>query len=257
MDAMILAAGVGSRLGELTREQPKALVQVGGVPVLEHVARRLIGAGADRLIINVHHFAEQIIGFVQERNGFGVAVQFSHEAEVPLETGGGLLQATPLFRRDAPFFLHNVDVLSDLDLNRLYARHSELRALATLAVQQRESTRYLLFDDHGLCGRLDRRRVGTAELHATANDVRPYAFAGVHVISPQLLERIRERGRFSIIDVYLRLAGEGERIAAFDIGRARWLEIGTPERLAEARRHYEGGPGTKGQAPSAKGQIDR
>lgn len=239
MDAMILAAGVGSRLGAITRDRPKALVQVGGMPVLEHVARRLIAGGADRLIINVHHFAADIIRFVQERDGFGVAVHFSHEAEVPLETGGGLLQATPLFRRDAPFFLHNVDVLTDLELGRLYARHQESEALATLAVQQRESSRYLLFDERGLCGRLDRRRVGEAELHASAEAVHPFAFAGVHVISPGLLDRITERGRFSIIDVYLRLAGEGAQIAAFDIGRARWLEIGNPERLAEARRVYE------------------
>ena len=239
MDAMILAAGVGSRLGAITRDQPKALVSVGGVTVLEHVARRLLAAGADRLIINVHHFAEQIVDFVRQHHGFGVEVQFSLEAEVPLETGGGLLQATPLFRRDAPFFMHNVDVLSHLDLTRLYARHQESGALATLAVQQRESSRYLLFDEHGLCGRLDRRRVSAAELHATAQEVRHYAFAGVHVVSPALLERIPERGRFSIIDVYLRLAGEGAHIAAFDIGRARWLEIGSPERLAEARAAYE------------------
>lgn len=239
MDAMILAAGVGSRMGAITRDQPKALVAVAGVPVLEHVARRLIGAGADRLIINLHHFAADIIRFVESRHGFGVEVRFSHEAEVPLETGGGLLQATPLFRRDAPFFLHNVDVLTDLDLPRVYARHQESHALATLAVQQRESSRYLVFDDHGLCGRLDRRRVGQAELHASAEDVRPFAFAGIHVISPALLDRITERGRFSIIDVYLRLAGEGAQIAAFDIGRAQWLEIGNPERLAQARAVYE------------------
>jgi len=239
MDAMILAAGVGSRLGEITRDLPKALVPVGGTPVLEHVARRLIAAGADRLIINVHHFAPQIIGFVEERHGFGVEVRFSLEAEVPLETGGGLLQATPLFRRAAPFFLHNVDVLTEFDLPRLYARHLESQALATLAVQQRESSRYLLFDERGLCGRLDRRRVGEAELHASADTVRPFAFAGVHVIAPALLDRITERGRFSIIEVYLRLAREGSQIAAYDIGRARWLEIGNPERLAEARRVYE------------------
>jgi NDP-sugar pyrophosphorylase family protein len=239
MDAMILAAGVGSRLGEVTRERPKALVSVGGVPAMERVARRLVAAGADRLIINVHHFAEQIVDYVREHDGFGVETRFSHETEVPLETGGGLLQATPLFRRDAPFFLHNVDVLTDLDLGRLYARHRESGALATLAVQQRESSRYLLFDQHGLCGRLDRRRVNAAELHATAQEVRHFAFAGVHVVSPELLDRITERGRFSIIDVYLRLAGEGAHIAAFDIGRARWLEIGSPERLAEARQAYE------------------
>jgi len=241
MDAMILAAGVGSRLGSITRELPKALVPVAGMPVLEHVARRLLAAGAERLIINVHHFAEQIVKFVETRHGFGVEVCFSHEVEVPLETGGGLLLATRFFRRDAPFFLHNADVLTNLDLGRLYARHRESRALATLAVQQRESSRYLLFDEHGLCGRLDRSRVGSAELHATAEDVRHFAFTGVHVVSPELLDRITERGRFSIIDVYLRLAGAGSRIAPFDIGRAHWHEIGSPERLADARAAYEQG----------------
>jgi len=239
MDAMILAAGVGTRLGSITRELPKALVPVGGVPVLEHVARRLIAAGADRLIINVHHFAEQIVQFVEAHHGFGVDIRFSHELDVPLETGGGLLLATPLFRREAPFFLHNVDVLTDLDLGRLYARHVESNALATLAVQQRESSRYLLFDDHGLCGRLDRRGVGAAELHATADTVRHFAFTGVHVVSPALLDRITERGRFSILDVYLRLVGGGARIVPFDIGRAHWYEVGSPERLAAARAAYE------------------
>src|SRR5690606_7678227 len=114
-----------TRLGELTRDVPKALVEVGGVPALEHVARRLIAAGADRLIINVHHHADRIIEFVESRDGFGVSVEFSREDERPLETGGGLLHAAPLFRRDAPFLLHNVDVLTGADLGALYAAQVE------------------------------------------------------------------------------------------------------------------------------------
>lgn len=238
MDAMILAAGVGSRLGAITAQTPKALVHVGGRPVLEHVARRLIAAGADRLIINVHHHADQIVEFVRERNGFGVEVAFSHEVEAPLETGGGLLKAAPLFRRDAPFFLHNVDVLSDIDLGALYREHIRSGAIATLAVNERETTRYLLFDEHGLCGRFDRRSGNSAEVHAGYGTVRQFAFLGVHVISPALLDRIEESGAFSIIDLYLRLAGAGERIHGYHIGRALWLEIGSPERLEQARRHF-------------------
>ena len=240
MDAMILAAGVGSRLGDLTTTLPKALVPVGGVPVLERVARRLIDAGADRLIINVHHHADQIVRFVEERDSFGIDVVFSPEPDAPLETGGGLLRAAPLFRRDAPFFLHNVDVLSDIDLRALYADHRRSGALATLAVNERETSRYLLFDDKGLCGRFDRRTGKVAEAHTPCGEVRQYAFVGVHVISPALLDRIEERGAFSIIDLYLRLVRAGALIRPYPIGSTLWLEIGSPERLAQARRHFGG-----------------
>lgn len=240
MDAMILAAGVGSRLGELTTRTPKALIEVGGVPVLERVARRLVEAGADRLIINVHHHADQVVRFVEARDGFGVEVVFSPEPAAPLETGGGLLQASPLFRRDAPFFLHNVDVLCELDLRALYQAHVRSGALATLAVSERETTRYLLFDEKGLCGRFDRRKAGAAEAHAGGEEVRQYAFAGIHVVSPELLDRIEEQGTFSIIELYLRLVREGADIQPYPIGRTPWLEIGSPERLEAARRHYGG-----------------
>ncbi|HSJ15119.1 MAG TPA: NTP transferase domain-containing protein [Longimicrobiales bacterium] len=240
MDAMILAAGVGSRLGEeITRHIPKALVPIAGRTALERVAERLIRAGADRLIINVHHHAQQIVDFVAARHGFGVEVVFSEEPDAPLETGGGLLHAAPLFRVDAPFFLHNVDVLSDLDLAQLYAQHASSPALATLAVNQRPTSRLLLFSEDGLCGRLDRRGAARAEVHAPySDDVRLVAFAGVHVISPAMLGLITERGAFSIIDAYLRLAAMGHLIAAWDIGDATWLEIGTPERLAAARQFF-------------------
>lgn len=240
MDAMILAAGAGSRLGELTATLPKALVPVGGVPVLERVARRLIAAGADRLIINVHHHARQIVDYVDSRAGFGVEVVFSAEPDAPLETGGGLLHAAPLFRRDAPFFLHNVDVLSDIDLAALYRAHVGSGALATLAVNQREASRYLLFDEAGLYGRLDRRTGVSAEVRPATGGVVQYAFAGVHVVSPAIFQLTAERGAFSIIDLYLRLAREGADIRPYPIGAALWLEIGSPARLEAARRHFGG-----------------
>ncbi|HUF49751.1 MAG TPA: sugar phosphate nucleotidyltransferase [Longimicrobiales bacterium] len=235
MDAMILAAGLGTRLGNLTRDSPKALIDIAGTPILERVAHRLIAAGADRIIINLHHHAQQIIDFVCERDSFGVAVEFSHEVAAPLETGGGLLHAAPLIRRDAPFFLHNVDVLCAADLRVMYDAHAASGVLATLAVNERPASRYLLFDDEGLCGRVDTRAGGHAELHVTAAAVRRFAFAGIHVISPGLLDRITERGAFSIVDLYLRLTREGARIGHYDIRNALWLEIGSPERLAAAR----------------------
>ncbi|MEX1184151.1 MAG: sugar phosphate nucleotidyltransferase [Gemmatimonadota bacterium] len=233
---MILAAGLGTRLGDITRVIPKALVDVAGRTALEHVAGRLIDAGADRLIINVHHHAALIVDFVESLGGFGVEVAFSHERDAPLETGGGLLHAAGLFRRDAPFLLHNVDVLCDADLHALYAAHAAKGALATLAVHARETTRYLLFDGDRLIGRHDRHSVSGAEMFAAAEEPRRLAFAGIHVISPALLDLITERGAFSIIDVYMRLTAAGHRIVGHDIGSARWLEIGNAARLDAARR---------------------
>jgi N-acetyl-alpha-D-muramate 1-phosphate uridylyltransferase len=235
MDAMILAAGLGTRLGDITQDTPKALVDVAGATPLDRIARRLVDAGADRLIINVHHHADRIMEHVRSRGGYGVDVLFSPERDAPLETGGGLLHAAPLFRLTAPFFLHNVDVLTTADLPALYAAHVASGALATLAVNQRRTSRYLLFDNGALCGRL-RLSPGETAPPADGDGRRCFAFAGVHVISPELLGRVAERGAFSIIDAYLRLATAGERIACHDISDAEWLEIGTPERLEAARR---------------------
>jgi N-acetyl-alpha-D-muramate 1-phosphate uridylyltransferase len=240
MDGMILAAGLGTRLGEITKDTPKAIVDVAGRSALERVARSLIGAGVDRLIINVHHHAESVIRHVRERDGFGVDVEFSREVDAPLETGGGLLHAAALFRRDSPFFLHNVDVLTDMDLAAMYAAHATNGAIATLAVSRRESSRSLLFDDHGLCGRVDRRGQTHAEVHARGGEPVQFAFNGIHVVSPALLDLITERGAFSILDVYMRLASSGQRIMPFDISSATWLEVGSPQRLDAARRALGG-----------------
>jgi NDP-sugar pyrophosphorylase family protein len=239
MDAMILAAGMGSRLQAVTGDTPKALVEVGGVTMLERVARRLIDAGADRLIINISHHANQIESFVQQRDGFGVEVLLSREEPAPLETGGGLKHAASLFRRNAPFFLHNADVICNLDLRDMYGTHNATRALATLAVNHRKATRYLLFDGTGLCGRYDTRRGHGAEVHTDCESITQLAFAGVHVISPAFLDMMTETGTFSIIDTYLRLAGRGEAIISYDIGAAMWMDIGTPERLEAARAWAE------------------
>jgi NDP-sugar pyrophosphorylase family protein len=234
---MILAAGLGTRLGDIGRHTPKALVTVGDLTMIERIARRLVDAGADRLIVNVHHHADAIEAFVREQDGFGVEVLFSHEPDAPLETGGGLVAAAPLFRRDGPFFLHNVDIITDADLAGLLKAHrAEPGRLATLAVQDRASSRALLFDEVGLFGRTDAKKGIELLAREPRGARRAVAFAGIHVIEPLLLDRITERGAFSILDPYLRLAADGARIAPWDIGDADWLEIGTPERLEEARR---------------------
>ncbi|MFO7894932.1 MAG: sugar phosphate nucleotidyltransferase [Longimicrobiales bacterium] len=274
MDGMILAAGLGTRLRPLTDETPKALITVGGVPMLERVARRLIDAGVDRLIINVHHHADQVMDFIEARGGFGVDIRISHERDRPLETGGGLAHAREHFREDGPFLLHNVDVISDVDLAAMMAAHvaadragrtegagAEEGAgspavggvaypgvLATLAVQRREASRLLRFDDAGLQARVD-TRAGAGEdtarpVHGEAVD---RAFAGIHVISPAIFDLLDDDGSFSIIEPYLRLAGVGHRILPYDITGSLWLEVGDPDRLEKARRFFRRSNGNEEQ----------
>jgi NDP-sugar pyrophosphorylase family protein len=233
---MLLAAGLGTRLRPLTDHTPKALVEVCGTAVLETVARRLIAAGADRLIVNVHHHAEQIRAHVGERAAWGVDVEFSPEPDAPLETGGGLLHARQLFRSDAPFFLHNADILSDLDLRAMYHAHTGADApLATLAVMERPSSRRLLFDDLGLLGRIDEGRGIELRVREPVGAERELAFCGIHVIDPRIFPLLTEQGAFSILEPYLRLAGAGERILPHRIDGAEWLDIGKPEQLERAR----------------------
>lgn len=234
MDAMIFAAGLGTRLGEVGVATPKALLEVGGATMLEHVCRSLAAAGVDRVVVNVHHLADRIEAFVRTHD-LGVEVLISREPERPLETGGGLVRARPLFRRDRPIFLHNVDVITDADLAAMRAAMVGSGALALLAVNERTSSRHLLFDEAGLFGRGDARDGTFLEARPRRGIARKYAFAGIHIIAPDLLDRITETGVFSVLVPYLRLAGAGARILPYPLGRARWLEVGSPERLEEAR----------------------
>lgn len=236
-DAMVLAAGYGRRLRPLTDEVPKALVSVGGLTQLERTLRALESAGADRIVVNTHHHADQVEAAVAERDG-RAELFVSREDPRPLETGGGLVRARPLFRGDRPILVHAVDVITSIDLGDLVAGHHAGGAIATLAVQERAASRYLLFDDRGLQGRLDVRSGVREEARPQAGALRRLAFSGVHVVSSALFDRISEDGIFSITDVYLRLAGEDAVVRGRDVGDAEWWEIGTPERLAAARAHF-------------------
>jgi NDP-sugar pyrophosphorylase family protein len=239
---MILAAGLGTRLRPLTDRVPKALVTVGGIPMLERIARTLISAGVDRLIVNVHHHADQVRDFIADRNGFGIDVRISEEPGSPLETGGGILHARPFFR-DEPFLVHNVDILCDVDLRSMYQAHQAAGALATLAVSDRPASRMLEFDDAGLRARIDRGADHVEAAREPKGEARAWAFAGIHVLSPAIFDLLVERGAFSIIEPYLRLAGEGWAIRPYDIGSALWLEVGDPDRLERARRFLRMGNG--------------
>ncbi len=232
---MIFAAGLGTRLRPLTDTIPKALIQVAGVPMLERVAMRLIAAGATRLVINAHHHMDAVARFVADRNGFGVETVISGEPDLLLDTGGGLKNASRFFRRDAPFLIHNADVLSDINLGALYQMQCGGDAIATLAVMRRDSQRYLVFDDDGLCGygmgggdgeRLVRDPVGAAER---------LGFCGIHAVSPAIFDHIEEEGAFSIITLYLRLSRSGHRIRPYRADGSRWIDIGKPDHLQYAR----------------------
>jgi NDP-sugar pyrophosphorylase family protein len=232
---MILAAGLGTRLRPLTHEVPKALVDVGGEPVLDKVARRVVAAGADRIVVNVSPHADRIREHIDARDGWGVEVVVSEEPDGPLETGGGLLKAADLFRRDRPILIHNADILTDVDLEALYAAHDE-GSLATMAVRAADSDRYLLFDAEGLVG----YAYGGEEHRAreVVGEEHPRDYLGVQVISPRLLDRFEEEGKFSIFTPYMRLIREGERVAAFEVGEVRWSDIGTHEQLEDAREEW-------------------
>lgn len=235
MDAMILAAGLGTRLRPLTYEVPKALVEVGGEPVLEKVARRVVRAGADRIVVNVSPHADQIRSYIEARGGWGRDVRVSEEPDGPLETGGGLLKAAPLFRGDRPILIHNADILTDVDLEALYRAHGD-GALATLATTAASSDRYLLFDDHGLVG----FAYGGEETRARTprGEERRRDFLGVSVVAPRLLALMEETGKFSIFTPLMRLVKEGERVAEFAADGARWTDIGTHEQLENAREEW-------------------
>jgi len=245
MKAMILAAGLGTRLRPLTDDRPKALVTVAGRTLLEMTLSRLRSFGVSEVIVNAHHFAEQIVDYLEANRNFGMRIEVSRE-DVLRDTGGGLKNAAWFFLEAGadsaePFLVHNVDVLSTVDLAGMVRFHAEHDALATLAVQDRETSRYLLFDEQGqLCGRRA-ANVADPEFICPTQQVRALAFSGIHVLSPRIFSKFQEEGAFSIIDAYLRLAALGEKILAFRADDFYWRDLGRPENLNEAARDLANG----------------
>ena len=231
MKAMVFAAGRGTRLKPLTDSRPKALVEVGGITLLEHTLRRLAAAGVQEAIINLHHLGEQIPAFIEKHGRFGLRhVEYSPEPEL-LDTGGGLKEAAWFFDDGRPFLVHNVDVLSDLDLRTLAAEHQRTGALATLAALPRPTARPLFFDSlNRLVGRRS-ATTGDTFVRAPQGEAVPLGFCGIQMISPALFPKMSECGVFSIIGCYLRLAAEGEAINAFRADGSRWRDCGRPEDL--------------------------
>lgn len=277
IDALLFAAGFGTRLRPLTDSIPKALVEIGGMTVLERAIRRIAVLRPGSIVVNAHHHASQVEAEVHRLNRVLVSeaesegapvpprILVSLEPERPLETGGGLRHAAPLLGPGHPVLLHNADVVTELDLSALVSAHLEgsrddssapagdATPVATLAVQDRVSSRKLLFDADGLYGRFHVDS-GTEERTRTPSGPRrALAFSGVHIVSPRLVAELPAEGVFSITDHYLALAGSGARIEAHDIGEASWWEIGTPERLAAVRRTFSGQSG--GVEPSGHSSV--
>ena len=303
MKAMILAAGLGTRLRPLTDTRPKALVEINGRTLLEITLTRLRAFGVNEVIINVHHFADMVVEYLKSHNHFGMHIEISREDDLLLDTGGGLKKASWFFLEDSrqttsshaakdktggvipsearnpgkmstpptndptlqasanldePFLLHNVDVISNIDLHRMLQFHNEHDALATLAVQSRASSRLLLFNDQlQLVGRAanSSKTMGKPVIPNEVRDpgkmftqpnsdqsiktqgtdtIHPFAFSGIHIISPRLLPMLTEEGVFSIIESYIRLAAQAEKILAFRADEYYWRDLGRPPDLQQA-----------------------
>ncbi|MBN2173431.1 MAG: nucleotidyltransferase family protein [Bacteroidales bacterium] len=237
MKAMIFAAGLGTRLTPLTDTTPKALVKIKDQTLLEILINRLINAGFNQIIINVHHFADQVITYLGKKKYFGIRIEISDETDLLLDTGGGLIKAQWFFDTDEPFLLHNVDVISDIDLIKMRDFHLNQRSFATLAVMRRNSSRYLLVDSSNLlCGWVN-TKTGEKKIARKTELLTEFAFSGIQWVNPDIFPLIIEEGRFSIIDLYLRLA-ETNKISVYDHSNTNWLDVGSLENLDEASSRF-------------------
>ncbi|MGC1461224.1 MAG: nucleotidyltransferase family protein [Terracidiphilus sp.] len=246
MKAMVLAAGLGTRLRPLTNDRPKTLVTVGGRTMLEIVLARLRQFGVTEVIVNTHHYAEMIREYLKANGDFGMRIEISREEEL-LDTGGGLKKAAWFFLEgdggpsQNPFIVHNVDVISTIDLAEMVRFHKEQGALATLAMQDRETKRYLLFDEKGLlCGRRAGGN-GEPEYVRSGTSAQALAFCGIHILTHKIFAKMKETGAFSIIDAYLHLAAQGEKIAGFRADAYRWRDLGRPGAVAQTAEEMESG----------------
>ena len=206
MKAMIFAAGLGTRLKPITDNLPKALVPIAGKPLLEHVILKLKAAGFDEIIVNVHHFPDLIIDFLRVNNNFGIRIEVSDERDFLLDTGGGVRKTAWFFDDNQPFLVHNVDILSNVDLKVLYNQHLRTNPMATLVVSERDTFRYLLFDDNlRLNGWINEKTGETKPVGISQPDLyKKLAFSGIQVLSPAVFELMKElKPKFSIMDFYL------------------------------------------------------
>jgi N-acetyl-alpha-D-muramate 1-phosphate uridylyltransferase len=238
MKAMILAAGLGTRLKPFTDKHPKALAIVNGKTILQRNVEYLASFGIKEVIINVHHFADQIIDLIKENNGFASNITFSDETNEVLETGGGIKKSAWFFGKDrGPFVVMNVDILTDMNLKEMTSQHEKNNPIATLAVTSRETSRYFLFDEKNyLCG-WENIKTGEKRISRKSEKYFQKAFSGIHVISPKIFSLIKMKGKFSMVDVYLELAKSYD-ITAFDHSGSKFIDVGKPESILKAEETF-------------------
>jgi NDP-sugar pyrophosphorylase family protein len=235
MKAFILAAGLGTRLAPLTLDRPKALVELKGVTLLERAIRKVNELEVSEIIINIHHFGDQIIDFLYKNRHFNNKIVISDEREQLMDTGGAMLKAKDLLGIEEPFLLYNVDVLSAIDLNAMSSYHNQKGGLVTMAVRERITDRYLVFDPDMLLSGWKNVKTGEEKISRPCQHTRNFAFSGIQIIEPEIFPLITETGKFSIIDLYLRLA-KSEDIFGYHDPSDYWMDLGKPDQLAEAEK---------------------
>lgn len=234
MKAMIFAAGMGTRLKPYTDNLPKALVEINGKPMLFHAINKLLKYGFDDIIVNVHHFSEKIITYINNSE-FAKYITISDESEELLDTGGGLLKASNLLKGNDSFLVYNVDVISNINLTKLYQYHIKSNSLATLAVKDRNSSRKLLFDENLiLCGRKDEKN-NNKQVYKNPQQINEYAFSGIHIINTEIFSKIKLHGTFPIMKVYMELC-QSENISAYVHNDDFWMDLGTANNVETANK---------------------
>ncbi|MEO5783315.1 MAG: nucleotidyltransferase family protein [Ginsengibacter sp.] len=237
MKAMILAAGLGTRLKPFTEQHPKALAVINKKSLLQRNIEYLVSFGITDVIVNVHHFPDQITDVIKNHNGFGSNVSISDEKDEVLETGGGLIKARKFLDGTEPFVLMNVDILTDMDLGKMAEQHVASKALATLAVTNRKTNRYFLFNElETLCGwRND--KTGEQKISRETTKYIQKAFSGIHIISPAIFSKIKAKGKFSMVQVYLDLC-KTNTISGFDHSTSKFIDVGKPESITIAEEIF-------------------
>lgn len=248
MKGMIFAAGLGTRLRPLTDDKPKALVEVGGKPMLQRVIEKFKAAGVTDIVVNVHHFAEKIISFLDSNNNFGLSIHVSDERERLLDTGGAILKARRWLDGDEPFMVHNADIVTDFDISAMLREHVGTGAAVTMLVDHRDTSRYLLFDsDRVMRGWMNTKTAERLPDGLDISDLTPLAFGGVHILSPSRvyskMENFSTDEKFSIIPFYASLCQSDKLIGYTPDGHYDWIDVGRPDTLAKAESLFKSSQG--------------
>jgi len=238
MKAMIFAAGLGTRLRPLTNDIPKALVKQAGEPMLKRVILKLKKAGINEFVINIHHFGEKVLKYLEENNNFDCKIEISDETDFLLDTGGALKKAASLLKDSENILLYNVDIFSDIRIKDFIRCHKKHKALVSLAVQNRKSDRRLIFNDDNFLSAWENTKTGEQKIsREISSEHKSQAFSGIHVVSNKIFDLIEEEGKFSIIDLYLRLA-KNHDIFAYNHDHAYFYDLGKIEMLKESEKHF-------------------